>query len=51
MLLFDSDTILKKDIDFVNDNVITCADLEEYGMINRTGKKKYTSRTRFLPFI
>ena len=50
LLLFDSDTILHKDIDFIDMQYASIADLEENGKNGRNGKL-YTSFTRFMPFI
>lgn len=50
MLLFDSDTILLQDIDFIDTKYASIADLEENGKIGRNGKT-YSSFTRMLPFI
>lgn len=43
MLLFDSDTILLRDIDFINDSYITAATIEQY--------KKFNFQTRLVPYI
>lgn len=52
MLLFDSDTILLKQIDFINPAYVTIADLEKKGdPCSRAPCGKYLSETRFLPFI
>lgn len=52
LLLFDSDTILLRDIDFISNDYITVADIEEYGKNDpRMNNKKYLSKTRFMPFI
>lgn len=52
MLLFDSDIILNKDIDFIDEQYITIADIEEHGKPNsRQNNIKYIGKTRFLPFI
>ena len=52
MLLFDSDTILLKQIDFINPAYVTIADLEKKGdTCSRAPRGKYLSETRFLPFI
>ena len=52
MLLFDSDTILKHAIDFINPAYITIADLEiKYSKDSRCKNGIYTSQTRFIPFI
>lgn len=52
MLLFDSDTILKSAIDFINPSYVTIADLEiKRSKDPRMQNKIYTSQTRFMPFI
>lgn len=52
MLLFDSDTLLLKQIDFINSAYVTIADLEKKGdPCSRTPSGKYLSETRFVPFI
>jgi len=50
MLLFDSDTLLLKDIDFIDNTYASIADMEKQGGMGRNGKP-YTSFTRLLPFI
>lgn len=50
LILFDSDTILLKAIDFIDTQYASIADLEENGKIGRNGKL-YSSFTRFMPFI
>ena len=50
MMLFDSDTVLLNDIDFIDSKYASIADFEEHGKIGRNGKL-YTSFTRMLPFI
>ena len=47
MLLFDSDTVLHKDIDFIDDNIVTAADIQTRPIDFR--KKQYVPR--FVPFI
>ena len=52
LLIFDSDTLLLKPIDFIDHKYITVADLEIKNKKNpRNGGKIYRSETRFLPFI
>jgi hypothetical protein len=52
LLLFDSDTVLLKNIDFINPSYITVADLEKKDdPCARSPSGKYLSETRFLPFI
>lgn len=52
LLLFDSDTELLKDIDFISNNYITVSDIEYNNKIDsRMNNKIYTSKTRFMPFI
>ena len=52
LLLFDSDTLLLKNIDFINPSYITVADLEKKDdPCTRSPSGKYLSETRFLPFI
>lgn len=50
MLLFDSDTTLLRDIDFIDDRFASIADVEEHGKLGRNGKM-YSSFSRALPFI
>lgn len=51
ILLLDSDTILLRDIDFIDDNYITISDRKEfdYKYTNKSGARLY--KRRFLPFI
>ena len=47
MVLFDSDTVLRKDIDFIDDNTVTAADIQTRPIDFR--KMPYVPR--FVPFI
>lgn len=51
MMLFDSDIILKKSIDFIDTDFLTIADIEMNGHLDRHNEKTYIGNTRFLPFI
>ena len=51
MMLFDSDIILKKSIDFIDTDFLTIADIEMNGHLDRNNEKTYMGNTRFLPFI
>lgn len=51
MMLFDSDTILKKRIDFIDSSIATAAGVERHGQLNWCKEKRYSAKTRFLPFI
>ena len=51
MMLFDSDIILKKSIDFIDTDFLTIADIEMNGHLDRNNEKIYMGNTRFLPFI
>lgn len=51
ILLFDSDTILLRDVDFINDMFITVASIEYQNVENERLSKEYPGKTRFCPFI
>lgn len=48
-MLFDSDTILKRDIDFVDDTSITAADIEQ--PLKNTLYRGMFWKKRFLPYV
>ena len=52
LLIFDSDTLLLKSIDFIDSKYAVIADLEKKNeRDSRIHGNVYTSETRFLPFI
>lgn len=52
LIIIDSDAVLLKDIDFINNNYITVADIQLHDKpIGDNNPKPYWSYSRFIPFI